>query len=261
MGFLFIEMAYGKFQRRRRYYKYRNSALSTRRIFSKTNSKNQAVQIYKLNRKVNAINRANKPETRVVVSTPFSNTYSSSALSSIYYTWIPAYPGHGVSEGDFAGSFVRSKSLTCYYNLEYYNSSTTGYHNSESAGCTVRLVVFQLKSQTTTTNQSNISITDLFRDASNTGAGYTNLANCPFRTGVTDRLYILSDRKVVLTSTNNTKNIKVKCYPKNLSFNVSSSSLHNQVFAMVIATGLHYDTDYTEYVEVTASSKFVYTDA
>lgn len=254
-------MSYGKFQRRRRYNKYRNSALSTRRIFSKTSAKNQAVQIYRLNRKVNAINRANKPETKVVISSPFTNTYSSSALSSIYYTWIPAYPGHGVSESDYEGSFVRSKSLTCYYNLEYFNSSATGYHNSESAGCTVRFVVFQLKSQTTTVNQSNIAITDLFRDASNTGAGYTNLANCPFKTGITDKLYILSDRKITLTTNHNTKNLKVKCHPHNLSFNTSNSALHNQVFCMVIATGLHYDEDYTEYVQCTASSKFVYTDA
>ena len=238
-------MSYGKFQRRRRYNKYRNSALSTRRIFNKTSSKAQALQIYKLNRKVNAINRANRPEIKQVLSSPYERTFSSSALSSIYYTWIPAYPQQGVEDNQYIGSTIKCKSLTCYYNFEYYNTSTTGYHDSESAGCSVRMIVFQLKKQSDTTNYSGMSITDLFAGASNTGPGYTNLANCPFKPGITERINILSDKRIVLTSTNNTKNLKITCKPKNMKFGPNAPTLHNQIFCMLIASGLHYDENYT----------------
>lgn len=254
-------MPYG-FSKNRRYYKRYNSKLSARKVFSKRSAKAQASQIYSLSRKINRIAKANKPEIKVITSTPFEQDFDSSSLSKIWMTWVPPVPSQGTTDKSRIGTFVRCKSLTAYFSMEYYNSSTTGYHNTESAGCTARLILYQWKKTQDSTNQAAITdIGNFFEYASNAGSSYTMLCNCPFKTGISEKIHILADRKVILTTNKNQVNYKIRVKPDNLKFDANSTTLHNQIFGVIVVSGLHYDTDYTEHLQVSAMAKLVYTDA
>lgn len=238
----------------------KSAQLSTRRIFSNRSSRSQALQIYRLNRKLNYYAKRNRPEIRVKQAQPFDKTFSSQSISNVWTSWVPPYPTQGVGDDSRSGDYVKPISLTSYHSIEYYNTSTTGYHNSESAGCTVRFILYQFKNQLDTANAAISNLNELFPYASYSGSGYTMLANCPFINGISERIQILADRRVVLTTSNNQKNVKITIKPKPLRFS-ASGNLHNQVFGAIVVSGLHYDSDYTEYCTVSTMSKLVFTDA
>ena len=169
------------------------------------------------------------------------------------------YPSLGTSDDSRVGNIIKPLNLTAYYSLEYYNSSSTGYHNTESAGCQVRLILYQFKKPVSILN-SGYSITDFFPYASNTGSGYTVLANSPFKDGISRYVKILADKRITMTSTRNQINTRIRVKPYNYRFS-DDSDIHNQVFGIIIVSGLHYDSDYTEYCTVTAMSKLAYTDS
>lgn len=249
-------MAYGN-KRYRRYRKSRSNRLSTRRVFSKTSAKAQASQINTLRKRINYVSRQCRPEMKVLNGAVLSKTFDSQTLLNTY--WAIAGPNLrlGSADNERVGDRVNVKNLQFTFTAEYYNNSQTGYHDSESAGTTMRIIIGQFK---TPRSESTVpTISDVLSASSNTGATYTHQAVIPLKNGITERYRILKDIKFVMTSSNNQRLIKLNVRP--FSYRWTDKEEFNNVWVMVVTAGLHNDTDFSEFVEMSANIKMVYTDA
>lgn len=249
-------MAYG-YKRYRRYRKSRSNRLSTRRVFSKTSAKAQASQINTLRKRINYVSRQCRPETKIVNGAVLSKTFDSQTILNTYWPIGGPFIELGSGDNQRIGDKINIKNVQFTFTAEYYNNSQTGYHNSESAGTTMRIIIGQYK----TPRAYNVvpSISDVLSASSNTGATYTHQAVIPLKNGITEQYNILKDMKFVMTSSNNQRLIKFNVKPR--SFRYTDKEEFNNFWIMVITAGLHNDTDFSEFVEMTANLKMVYTDA
>lgn len=246
-------MVYGRKQRVRRY----RRRMSAKRIFSNRSSKAQANQIYTLNRRINRINRSLRPETKVYISAASQRTFASDDIGNVYGEYVFPEIQQGTGENNRIGDKINVKTWSIRTYFEYYNTSDTGYHNSESAGCSWRFICLQPKNSVP---RSGVQITDLIHNASNTGANYTMMSVAPLVNGITTDYHILMDTHGVITSDSNQRMLK---------FNVrgvrpirwASDGTSNLPFYVIVVSGLHYDVNFTEYVQVTSLQKLAYTDA
>ncbi len=234
--------------------------LSTKRIYSRKSASAQANQIYALKRRVNSIYRATRPEIKNIVGSSISYTFSSGALSDVWFSGILPKPAlNNGGDGGMIGNYIRPLSLQLNGSFEYYNNSTTGYHNSESSGCQMRLIILQRKTPEDYTTTYELS--EFIPNPAYTGAEYSTMAVKPLQTGITENWDVLCDRRYILTSDSNQRIFRIKFRPRPFRFDNENSNVFNYCKFIVIASGLHYDQDFKEYVEVTQMSKMSYTDA
>lgn len=232
--------------------------LSNRRIYGRTSAKSQARQIATLRNRINKVYKQCKPEIKTIVTSAETINYTSSSISSYYRFYPMTSPTLGTADKERIGNFVRVRNGVLYISAEYFNTSTTGYHNTESSGCQVRIVIGQYKYPV---GPSAIpSVDELFEFPSNSGANYTQMAISPFKEGVSNRHLILKDLRFTMTSDRNQKMLRIGFKPR-LPYVFDDSGKFPNTWAAIIVTGLHYDTDFTETVKVTVSDKLVYTDA
>nr|QRV62012.1 putative capsid protein [ssDNA virus sp.] len=252
-------MAYGRY-RRRRSYRRRRRSLSNRNVFVKTSAKAQARQIAALRNRINSVYRRTKPEIKNVVGSSISTTFSSDVITKIWLTGIlPRPTPNSGSDHGIIGNYCKVLSLQLNGSFEYYNTSQTGYHNSESSGCQMRIIILQRK--TPEDIATSYDLGDFIPNASNTGAEYSTMAVKPLQTGITEKWDVLYDKRYVLTSDNNQKMFRIKVRPKPYRFNAENNDIFNYVRFVVVSSGLHYDSNFTEYVEMCQMSKLSYTDA
>lgn len=245
-------------RRYRRNYKRFNRRLSNRRIFGRTSAKSQASQIASLRNRINRVYNQCKPEIKTIVTGAETQTYTSETLSSYYRFYPMTSPDPGTGDKDRIGNHIKVINGVLYLSFEYYNSSPTGYHNTESAGCQYRIIIGQFN---TAHSKSAIPpIADVLEYTGNTGANYTQLALSPLKEGITSKFTIIKDIRGVLTSERNQKMMKIAFKPKR-PYVFDDAGAFNNCWACLIVTGLHYDTDYTEYCKITVSDKLVFTDA
>lgn len=242
-----------KYNARKRF----NRKLSTRRIFGNRSAKSQANQIYSLNKKVNRIYKKTRPETKVLTGVSATYTYSSSAFSSSYQTYYILPPASGSGDNERVGDKIYYKSVSLGLYAEYYNDSNTGYHDSESSGCVVR--VLGLKRKRPAIFNDTVGITDVLSNASGTGSDYTLLCETPFKTGITQNYRIVCDKKFNLTSNRNQFHTRVYAKRPGLC-RFQDTNVYNGFIWFIIVSGLHYDENFKEYAKITVSSKQVYTD-
>ena len=166
-------MAY--FLKRRRYSKRKyNRKLSSRNIFGNRGAKSQANQIYALKRRINRVSRICRPEVKQYLPGAGNYTFSNSIASSNYRILYGEGPSKGTGSENRVGNkinMIRYK-MNCYF--EYYNNAQTGYHNSESSGACIRIVLLQRKDSTAAYNES-IDPSEIIANYSTTGAGYTTI--------------------------------------------------------------------------------------
>ena len=193
----------------------RNYRLSTRNIYSYRSARPQANQIAALRNRVNSVYRYCQPETKTIVTSAETMDYTSTSLSSYYRFYPMTAPELGTGDKDRIGNSIRVKNGMLYLSMEYFNSSTTGWHNSESSGCQYRIIIGQFKSRAS--SNSIPTIANLFEFPSNSGANYTQLAISPLREGLTNSYAILNDIRGTLTSDRNQKVMKIPFYPSPLS--------------------------------------------
>lgn len=250
-------MAYGRY-RRRRYTSRSRRALSNRNVYGKTSSKAQARQIAILRNRVNKVYKACKPEIKTIVTGAETISYTSETTSSYYRFYPMTSPTPGTGDLDRIGNFIHVINGVLYLSCEYFNNSTTGYHNTESSGAQIRIVIGQWCSPHEAT--AIPSIGEIFEFPSNTGANYTQMALSPFREGISVKHKILRDLRFTLTTDRNQKMLKVPFKPK-IPYTWGQSNTFPNCWALLLVTGLHYDTDFTETVKITVSDKLVFTDA
>lgn len=244
-------------RRYRRYNRRYNSRLSNRRIFGRTSAKSQASQIATLRNRVNKVYKACKPEIKTVITSAETINYTSETLSSYYRFYPWTQPDLGTADNQRTGNHIYVKNGVLYLSMEYFNSSQTGYHPTESSGCQVRVIIGQWK-----TNRGPTiipSIGDILEFPSNTGADYTQLALSPLKKGISSQHAILRDYRTILTSERNQKMVKLYAKPR-IPYVWVGDTVPN-MWALILVSGLHFDTDFTETVKITASDKLVFTDA
>lgn len=251
-------MPYRRFYPARRRYR-KSRVLSSKNIYSRTSAKSQSVQIAALKRKINKVYRAAKPERKQKVSDPIRNDLSSAANKDVYFTAACMNIESGPLDNQRIGDKIYRKDKF-HLTFEYYNSSNTGYHNSESSGCQVRIICGRWK---TPHNVSLVPTPDsLVSGFSTTGAGYTISSVAPLVPTVTEDKIIYSDKLYYMTSSDNQKAIKISTPYYLDRFSIDSGvdmSCHSWI--VVIGAGLHWDQNFTEVVQFTSIKKTVYTDA
>ncbi len=246
-----------------RRYNKRNSRrykLSTRKIFSNTNAKSQANQIYSLKRRINSVYRRTKPEIKNLLGAAITHSFTSGALDDIWFAGVfPMPTQNSGTDSGMIGNYCKPLSLQLNGTIEYYNSSATGYHNTESAGCMARVIIVQRKTPEDYTTTHPLS--EFIPNPAYTGAEYTAMAVKPLQTGITEKWDVLCDKRYILTSDNNQKIFRIRVKPKPFRFNPSDNKIFNYCKFIIVAAGLHYDTDFTEHLEFTEFVKMSYTDA
>ncbi len=251
-------MSYGKSRGRRNYRRNRRN-LSNRNVFGKTSAKAQSKQIATLRNRINSVYRATRPEIKTLLGAAIKHSFTSSALDDVWFAGVFPRPNPGASDSGMIGNYIKPLSLQLNGTIEYYNSSATGYHNTESAGCIARVIIVQRKTPEDYTTTHPLS--EFIPNPAYTGADYTTMAVKPLQTGITEKWNVLCDKRYILTSDNNQKIFRIRVKPRPFRFNNEDSKIFNYCKFIVIATGLHYDTDYTEHLEFTEFVKMTYTDA
>lgn len=246
-----------RYFRRRGYRSRKRNTLSTRNIFANRSAKSQANQIFKLRKRLNYISKVNRPETKVKYNSASSFSFDSSTLLNTYTSFCVPLPSLGDSDSDRTGDFIRCKSLQLNLSIEYYNSSQTGYHPSESSGSAYRVIVGQYKRAM---GASNPTVSGVLQESSNSGSAYTNQSVCPIKTGQTQYSDILFDKSYTISINKNQAIHKLRIKPHNIRFDDSQSQA-NYIWVIIISAGLHSDMNFTEYIEGTYSTKLVFTDA
>lgn len=242
-----------------RYKRYhRRSALSNRRIYGHRSARSQAVQIAALRNRINKVYKAAKPERKVKIDAqPTQVPLTSDTGGQTYASFgvIPIQPA-AYDTGRIGDKIWRRD--TYYITAEYFNNSSTGYHDSESAGTPIRVICGRYKnksvgSTTVPTPQTVFSMYDT------TGTPSTISVISPLKNGITEEQSICYDKAFTLTSARNQKLLKVKTPWYLCRFNSDEECNHS--WLMIKAGGLHWDVNYTETVQLVVLRKTVFTDA
>lgn len=249
---------YSRSKSRRSISKYRRYGLSKRRIYSQTRAKHQASQIDALNRRINDINRRFKPEVKTHQNEAVSTTFTNSIFGDSYYVSYYSMPALGSGETNREGDKIFIKNIQWNLTFEYFNNSATGYHNGESSGCPVRIMVLKTKIPATYTAYFPV-LNDILEYSSNSGTGYTQRAVSPWKHGITDKYKILYNKVFYLTTNKNQKILRIFTKGGVQQWNTSGDECV-QYYIIIAPAGLHQDTDFTENIQMTLSKKMAFTD-
>lgn len=255
-------MPYG----RKRYFgkrRFRKSrVLSTKNIYSRTGARSQASQIAALRKRVNRVYKATKPERKVITAVSASGYFSSESGGSTFHVFNNLPIAKGTADYERVGNKIYRRD-SWYFTLEYFNNSSTGYHDSESSGVQVRIIYGMWK--TPHAGGTGAMPDDLITSYASSGAGYTTSAIAPLETNVTEDKVIFGDRKFTLTSSRNQKFIKITTPWYTARFDEVNHSAgdywSNHSWCCLLCAGLHWDSNFTEKVEFAECRKSVFTDA
>lgn len=250
--------------RYRKRYSRRNRKLTKANIYGNRSARSQAGQIAALNRKINYISKRDRPEIKTLIKNPQEFEMTSDLFTSTYATYVQPQPINGDNENQYIGDKYKLLNYTLSINLEYYNNSSTGFHDTESAGCTYRILCLQIKD--ISSGEIPESLENILQFTGNTGANYSMQTRSPLRVGITKRYRILFDKTYTITSTNNQATRRIMLKPKyqtvRPAMNAPSTPqyLTNTIVTYIISSGLHYDANFTEYLQATVYSKIAFTD-
>lgn len=256
-------MPYGRkfFARKRnsRFRGYRKRTLNNRNIYGNRSSHAQANQIAALKNRVNKVYKICKPEKKVYTDMSNTVTLDSGATGSVYVAFGDSNITRGSQDSNRVGDVIRA-STKYSMQFQYYNSSSTGFHDSESAGVTVRVVMGRFKQPSL--DSTFPTLDSVFTYYGATGENYRHIALTPLVNGITEKSEIYHDKIFYLTSDKNQKVVKLKSPVFTRRYDdATNSSWSNHCWCIVIVGGLYYDDDFKEFVKVTCGRKTVFTDA
>lgn len=243
---------------KRRYYRRyrRGKVLSTRNIFNNKSSRSQARQIYRLNRRVSALSKATKPEVKTAYQSAESFSFRSDQLTNTYKGYVILGPGQGTSETRRIGDKISIKNAQLNFMFEYFNNSDNGYHDTESSGTPIRIIVGQYKHAVSGLTPS---FSTVLQEYGGSGASYTNMALSPLANNITENHNILYDKTFTVTSARNQLIKRINIKPQDYRW--ATETTYNNVWIYIICSGLHYDDNFRETVEGTFNCKLAFTDA
>lgn len=242
-------MAYRRYRRGKKY--FRRRTLSTRSIYNKRNSKSQANQIYALNKKVNAIARANRPDTYLMTNGPISQQFTNETLASVSKSYGSGLTPHG--------TYCRLLDFTITGTFEYADNKEAYPGVDVPRAGTIRLVIWQ--SLTSKASASVQQIGNLI-ELAGTGAGYELNTTRPFKPGITANVKILYDKTYVVSNQMPVR--QFKAHIKNLlPMRMEPGDLKPQgeLYYGFVTSGLHYGSAaYSEYITCNFIAKLAYND-
>lgn len=175
-------------------------------------SKAQAYQIYRLNKKINYIQKRTKPEVSITpILTRTNNSgainvlsYNSATLTNLLPEGSDASTTHSIINGRFA----RLQSLTIKGLFTYALAGDSPYADIQRMPCILRVVLVQ----TRTTRAQALEQSDIFNPNL---TGYAAMRG-PLATGLARIAHVLSDKQYYISDTKQLVNIKTKLkYLKN----------------------------------------------
>ena len=189
-------MKFMPYTRRSRFYRrgrsYRRGRLSIRSIYLNRSARAQASQIAALRNRINKVYKACKPERKVAIGSPASFDLNSGISGSSHLSLASLDIHQGDNDQTRIGNLVWRKD-TYYLTFEYYNDSSTGYHDTESSGTSLRIICGQWKDQH---GQSAVPVlTDLISNYSTSGSGMSISTIAPLVDGTTSYFRIAKDYK------------------------------------------------------------------
>lgn len=230
---------------------YRRRTLSTRNIYNKRSSKSQANQIYSLNKKVNAIARANRPDTHLLVSDPVTQEFTNSSLATIHKSF-----SSGLTP---TGNYARLLDFKISGTFEYGDNKEAFPGIEVPRAGTIRLVIWQSLSSKAS---GSVQVMDSLLDISNTGAGYELNTMRPFKEGVTAYVKILYDRVYTVSAEYPVRPFKVhvnKLMPMRLE--TGDSRPRGEIYFGFVTSGLHWaSASYSEHITCNFITKLAYND-
>lgn len=244
---------------RKKSYRRKGRRTPLRKVYTSTSAKSQARQIAYLNKKVNAIAAANRPELKQWISAYSTKDFSSSVLSNTFKTIYLKGPNKGEDQGERIGDKIKIKNVSAHFYFEYYNNSATGIHDTESSGACIRILALQRKN-TERAYDTTVDAGNIIANYSGTGAGYSLGCVSPLVPGIRSMFRILYDKTRTITLTKNQLTWEVNL--KNVYSHIYKSDNYvNNVVFLVVVTGLHADANFTEIVAENDCFKIAYTDA
>lgn len=244
--------------RRRFAYRRRRNPLSTRNIYGRTSARSQSYQIAALRSRVSRLNRKVKPEKKTFTSSPSTLPLSSEAGGQVAITIAPPIIPQGASPNQRVGEKIYRRD-TYYISLEYFNNSSTGFHDTESSGVQCRYIIGRYRTNVNTTLVPGGS--ELISQYATSGSAYTISAIQPLKDGITTRYKIFKDKTFYMEVNRNQKMLKVKTpWYVDRYYSDSGTNTDKHSFFFILASGLHWDTNFTETIPVTYNCKTVFTD-
>ncbi|QIR82196.1 capsid protein [Chicken virus mg4_1578] len=254
-------MAYGR-RSRRRYTRRNRRSLSNRYIYGKKSSSAQAKQIAALRNRVSSIAKSCRPEIKVTYG-EFANTFNNSSTSANSFSQFVYVPKTNID-----GNVIQFKSFRLCGNFEYTDTFATNTALDHQRSCTMRIIIYQMRSAST---NSSFSISNIL-DIAPSGISYELNAYKPFKAGSGRVVKILSNRVITLSDQQPIKRFDIKL----------SKGLINQTYLMqnendidklvelplprgafgiaIVASGLHWDSTYSQQVKANFFAKIAYTD-
>ena len=193
---------YGRYRK----YSKRRGKLSTTRIFANRSAKSQAYQIAKLNKRISAVARANRPEV-LTKFINFEHTFTNATLADNYsyisiHPWSGTYTGDDEADatGDITGNYNRCKNITARFIAEYsddYNATNPDVSHQRTAGYRMLIIQRRIATPATQTGQ-NPTINDLFNITSSQTSSDTNLT-IPLVAGIAKTWKILYSKTFTIS--------------------------------------------------------------
>lgn len=247
----------------RRAYKrrYRRSRLSKTRVLTNTSAKSQALQINALNTKMNNMYRKLRPEFKSYYITPVQHTFNNEVLDT---TWIMFYIvdesllSIGTSNSTMTGDYVYIMPSYLQLTIEYYNNLGQMMHQTEPLGASIRFIVLRTKSNM---KLDNFTPDDILSHFGNTGADYELNTVTPLKTGITERFAILADKTYTLTPYHSHVYSRIKFRGGSFRKNNQNDFIgKGAIFCVAVTSGLHWDADMKEYLQLSFSAKVPFRD-
>lgn len=254
-------MAYGR-RHRRRYYRLGSRTLSNRYIYSKKGARSQANQIAALRNRVNRIARSHRPEVKLMYR-EYGNVFNNSSTSAASWSQNIYVPKNKID-----GNVIQYKTFRLCGNLEYTDTFVTSPAIDHQRTCTMRIIVYQVRS---TSNGAAPAPEDIL-EVSASGLGYELNAYKPFKAGAGRVVKILSNRVITLSDQQPIKrfDINIRRGLINQTFLMNSEtdledtvqlSVPRGAFGvMMVSSGLHWDSSYSQQVKMNCFTKLAFTD-
>lgn len=254
-------MAYGR-RARRRARRTRRRTLSNRSIYGSKSARSQANQIAALRNRVNRIARDNRPEVKVTYG-EYGNVFNNSSTSANTWSQFLYVPKNKID-----GNTIQYKTFRLCGNLEYTDTFATSPGIDHQRTCTMRVIVYQMRAAS---NLSSPVIEDLL-DVTSTGVGYELNAYKPFKAGAGRVAKILSNRVITLSDQQPIKrfDIKIRRGMINETFLMSTETDMDNSLSLaaprgsfcvaIVASGLHWDSSFSQQVKCNLFVKIAYTD-
>lgn len=247
------------FKRRRG---YRRKRMTKTNLLLNKSATSQALQISRLNRKINRVAKLNHIEVKQLITNPITKIYTGGLLADTYTYFEQPYIFNTIN-----GTSYNIRNVNFYFRLIYSPGkilepgATVGY-----SGATIRIILFQSLNESLPESDQP-SIDQFLAIVGNSGEKYVAQTMSPLKEGITAKYRVLADRRYNLSESRPIRNTVLKVKPRynKLSYVANNSGTpitgyHPKgfIFGYIVTSGL--TSSDVESMKVTYFGKLAYVD-